>query len=87
MLLLCEFQMGGLRRGLETGAIRTHFYPEGGWGWIVCACAFLAHVTTSGAQLSAGALHIVLANKFQDSTAHRKLHILITYKFFTSLRG
>ncbi|XP_035710755.1 uncharacterized protein LOC118436541 isoform X3 [Folsomia candida] len=65
-------QMGGLRR-LETGTIRTHFYPEGGWGWIVCACAFLAHVTTSGAQLSAGALHIVLANKFQDSTAHHWL--------------
>jgi len=63
--------MGGLRR-LDQSAVRTHFYPEGGWGWIVCACAFLAHVTTSGAQLSAGALHIVLSNKFQDSSAHRK---------------
>lgn len=63
--------MGGLRR-LDQSTVRTHFYPEGGWGWIVCACAFLAHVTTSGAQLSAGALHIVLSNKFQDSSAHRK---------------
>ncbi|CAL8137622.1 unnamed protein product [Orchesella dallaii] len=65
-------QMGGLRR-LDQSAVRTHFYPEGGWGWIVCACAFLAHVTTSGAQLSAGALHIVLSNKFQDSSAHHWL--------------
>lgn len=62
--------MGSLRS--TTTAVRTHFYPEGGWGWIVCACAFLAHVTTSGAQLSAGALHIVVANKFQDSRNARK---------------
>ena len=58
----------------SAASIRAHFYPEGGWGWIVCACAFLAHVTTSGAQLSAGALHIVLSNKFQESNAHRKFN-------------
>jgi len=66
--------MGGLRRIEDvTPRTTTHYYPEGGWGWIVCACAFLAHVTTSGAQLSAGALNIVLSSKFEGvSHVHRK---------------
>lgn len=33
-----------------------HFYPDGGWGWIICAIAFLAHVLTTGFQLSYGLL-------------------------------
>ena len=33
-----------------------HFYPDGGWGWIVCGVAFLAHVLTTGFQLSYGLL-------------------------------
>lgn len=33
-----------------------HFYPDGGWGWIVCGVAFLAHVLTTGFQLSYGFL-------------------------------
>ncbi|XP_063702395.1 uncharacterized protein LOC134832336 [Culicoides brevitarsis] len=47
----------GLRRaGVDTNAIRQHFYPDGGWGWIVCGVAFLAHVLTTGFQLSYGLL-------------------------------
>ena len=67
---------------MDSTTIRTHYYPEGGWGWIVCACAFLAHVTTSGAQLSAGALHIVLANKFQDTyNAQRESFYFLIYVY------
>lgn len=33
-----------------------HFYPDGGWGWIVSGVAFLAHVLTTGFQLSYGLL-------------------------------
>lgn len=36
--------------------ILQHFYPDGGWGWIVCGVAFLAHVLTTGFQLSYGIL-------------------------------
>lgn len=43
-----------LRADLDTGAIRQHFYPEGGWGWLVCGAAFLAHVLCAGLQLSYG---------------------------------
>uniref|UniRef100_A0A182F5E6 Uncharacterized protein n=1 Tax=Anopheles albimanus TaxID=7167 RepID=A0A182F5E6_ANOAL len=44
------------RAGVDTTAIRQHFYPDGGWGWIVCGVAFLAHVLTTGFQLSFGLL-------------------------------
>ncbi|XP_065085064.1 monocarboxylate transporter 2-like [Ochlerotatus camptorhynchus] len=44
------------RAGVDTNAIRQHFYPDGGWGWIVCGVAFLAHVLTTGFQLSYGLL-------------------------------
>lgn len=36
--------------------MQKHFYPDGGWGWIVCGVAFLAHVLTTGFQLSYGLL-------------------------------
>ncbi|XP_055684488.1 monocarboxylate transporter 12 [Lutzomyia longipalpis] len=44
------------RAGVDTNAIRQHFYPDGGWGWIVCGVSFLAHVLTTGFQLSYGLL-------------------------------
>ncbi|XP_058452063.1 uncharacterized protein LOC131430851 isoform X1 [Malaya genurostris] len=44
------------RAGVDTNAIRQHFYPDGGWGWIVCGVAFLAHVLTTGFQLAYGLL-------------------------------
>lgn len=34
-----------------------HFYPDGGYGWIVAALSFLAHVLTTGFQLSYGLLY------------------------------
>jgi hypothetical protein len=39
-------------------SILQHFYPDGGWGWIVCGVAFLAHVLTTGFQLSYGLLQL-----------------------------
>lgn len=38
--------------------IQTHFYPEGGWGWLVCAAGFLALLLTTGMQLAFGLLHL-----------------------------
>ncbi|CRL00612.1 CLUMA_CG013872, isoform A, partial [Clunio marinus] len=51
----------GLRRsGVDANAIRqncaAHYYPDGDWGWIVCSVAFLAHILTTGFQLSYGFL-------------------------------
>lgn len=46
------------RHDVNTATIRQHYYPEGGWGWIVCACGFLVHVFTTGMQFSYGVLYL-----------------------------
>lgn len=42
------------RTGVDTIGIRQHFYPDGGWGWIICGMSFLVHILTTGLQLSYG---------------------------------
>uniref|UniRef100_A0A1I8PA67 Major facilitator superfamily (MFS) profile domain-containing protein n=1 Tax=Stomoxys calcitrans TaxID=35570 RepID=A0A1I8PA67_STOCA len=42
------------RTGVDTTGIRQHFYPDGGWGWIICGMSFLIHILTTGLQLSYG---------------------------------
>ncbi|CAH1377000.1 unnamed protein product [Tenebrio molitor] len=58
------------RRDVDTATIRQHYYPEGGWGWLVCGAAFLAHLLTSGFQLAFGLLYLYtikfLIRKNQD---------------------
>ncbi|KAF4522125.1 hypothetical protein B566_EDAN012587 [Ephemera danica] len=34
------------------GRLWQHYYPEGGWGWIVVTCAALVHALGHGLQLS-----------------------------------
>ncbi|XP_042878123.1 uncharacterized protein LOC122257113 [Penaeus japonicus] len=48
----------GLKRhDAKTSTIRQHYYPEGGWGWLICACVFVVHVLTTGLQFSYGVLY------------------------------
>ncbi|KAK6628062.1 hypothetical protein RUM44_010544 [Polyplax serrata] len=46
------------RRDVDTTAIRQHYYPEGGWGWIICGAGFIVHLFTTGLQLSFGLLYL-----------------------------
>ena len=46
--------------------MRTHFYPEGGWGWLVCAAGFLALLLTTGMQLAFGLLHVHAVRRFGE---------------------
>ncbi|XP_014468611.1 PREDICTED: monocarboxylate transporter 10 [Dinoponera quadriceps] len=46
------------RTGIDVAGMRTHFYPEGGWGWLVCAAGFLALLLTTGMQLAFGLLRL-----------------------------
>ena len=53
--------------GIDVSGIRMHFYPEGGWGWLVCAAGFLALLLTTGMQLAFGQLHIYAAKHLGQS--------------------
>lgn len=52
------------RRDVQLSGIRQHFYPEGGWGWVVVFCSFLAQALTSGLLLSGGVLSLEIASHF-----------------------
>ncbi|KAK2716431.1 monocarboxylate transporter 2-like isoform X2 [Artemia franciscana] len=55
----------GLRRhDPKTTTIRQHYYPEGGWGWIICGGSFLVQLITNGIQFSCGAIATQIVRKF-----------------------
>ncbi|PNF28100.1 hypothetical protein B7P43_G12256 [Cryptotermes secundus] len=74
--VICEREMHSLhrnvpalrRRDVDTSTIRQHYYPEGGWGWIVCGVGFLVHLLTSGLQLSFGLLYLYTLHHLRDAS-------------------
>ena len=44
--------------------IRTHYYPEGGWGWCVLAVAAVLHGAVAGLQAAFGALLTPVMDEF-----------------------
>ncbi|XP_069161299.1 monocarboxylate transporter 13 [Procambarus clarkii] len=62
--------MPGLKRhDVKTSTIRQHYYPEGGWGWLICACVFVVHVLTTGLQFSYGVLYTDLLKHLGEDRA------------------
>lgn len=47
-----------------AGRLWQHYYPEGGWGWVVVTVSVLVHVLTHGLQLSFAMLISPIATKF-----------------------
>lgn len=47
-----------------------HYYPEGGWGWVVAVCAVLVHVLNHGVQLSCSQLVEPAAFKFHVAAVY-----------------
>ncbi|XP_025264409.1 monocarboxylate transporter 4 isoform X2 [Camponotus floridanus] len=54
------------RPGIDVAGMRAHFYPEGGWGWLVCAAGFLALLLTTGMQLAFGLLYLYAVRHLGD---------------------
>ncbi|KAH8021343.1 hypothetical protein HPB51_015333 [Rhipicephalus microplus] len=52
---------------VRVGTIRQHYYPEGAWGWTVCACGFLVHLISDGLLASHGFMIVVAQKKFRDA--------------------
>lgn len=45
------------------------FYPEGGWGWVVCGCVFVVRILTQGLLLSFGVLYAHMVREFGEQEA------------------
>ncbi|XP_063846304.1 monocarboxylate transporter 10-like isoform X2 [Scylla paramamosain] len=48
--------------------IGRHYYPEGGWGWVVLVMALLVHVMTHGLHQAAGVLLLHTLRAFPESS-------------------
>lgn len=61
------------RTGVDTTGIRQHFYPDGGWGWIICGMSFLIHILTTGLQLSYGLTLFYAVHHIRNASGNGEL--------------
>ncbi|KAK4883717.1 hypothetical protein RN001_007036 [Aquatica leii] len=50
----------------KTTTLRRHYYPEGGWGWVIIVCSVLLNVINHGLQLSCSQFAPTAAEKFSS---------------------
>lgn len=51
--------------------LRRHYYPEGGWGYVIVTCSTLVHILGIGLQFSApGSWHVSAELKFHHPPLH-----------------
>ncbi|XP_055616380.1 monocarboxylate transporter 12-like isoform X2 [Toxorhynchites rutilus septentrionalis] len=48
----------------STSTIKQHYYPEGGWGWIIIVVGLMVHTLTHGLQTSVGILMVETRRRF-----------------------
>ncbi|XP_071051671.1 monocarboxylate transporter 12-like isoform X1 [Onthophagus taurus] len=54
----------------KVTTLRRHYYPEGGWGWVIVACSLLVHVLNHGIQVSSSQLVLPASTKFKTLPVH-----------------
>ncbi|XP_023224834.1 monocarboxylate transporter 10-like [Centruroides sculpturatus] len=52
----------------KTSTIKQHYYPEGGWGWVVCVCAVLIHMLSTGLHSAFGFFLLEILKKFKKDS-------------------
>lgn len=60
-----------------------HYYPEGGWGWVIAVCAFLVQILNHGVQISCSQLVIPSSTKFQVKSVYPAGNVFILSFIFT----
>lgn len=56
--------LSGLGDVRQLVTLKQHYYPEGGWGWVVAAVAVAAHLLSHGLHLASGVFVQELVRKF-----------------------
>ena len=55
----------------ELRTLKQHYYPEGGWGWVVVVVACLVHLLVNGSQI---VLATIIVSFGKPNTLSRRLH-------------
>lgn len=60
-----QTKAGGLVAELrQLLTLKQHYYPEGGWGWVVVVCSLIVQILTHGLHFGSGVLVCETVNKF-----------------------
>lgn len=54
----------------KRATLQRHYYPEGGWGWVILATAIAVHLLNHGLQLSAAITLKFAADKHRQPVIH-----------------
>ena len=66
---------------VKQATIRQHYYPEGGWGYIVLICASLVNILAHGLQLSFGVILLAILRRWGSHVtpvSASKYHIIVS---------
>ena len=55
----------------ELKTLKQHYYPEGGWGWVVVAVACCVHLLVNGTRI---VLATIIISFGKPNTVSRRLH-------------
>ena len=58
-------------RRRRIASIFQHYYPEGGWGFIVLLCGFIVEIISNGLQQGFGILIVFLSIRFHVFEIHK----------------
>ena len=56
-----RYEVPALPRRADFG----DYYPDGGWGWVVCGASFVVHFLSHGLHLASGTLYMEIKNRFK----------------------
>lgn len=56
--------------------LRQHYYPEGGWGWLLVAIAFTVQCLSHGLHMSIGVLITTIIATFHQNLLHAGMMIV-----------
>lgn len=63
--------------------IRQHYYPEGGWGWLIMVIVLLVQCITHGLHTSIGILIVEMTKEYRQSHVNSGGFVsLLTIKFY-----
>lgn len=57
--------------------LKKHYYPEGGWGYVIVIVTILAHVVSHGLQLTSGLLIHPMMTQFQQTVENTGMTCII----------